>query len=106
MSTNGTVSTAQSVGRQVRAVLAEQGRAQAELAPVLSMTTAALSRRLLGQVAFRVDEIARVAEYLQVPVARLFFVPQQHVADRSHPHPREAESADEEGHPAASRGAA
>lgn len=63
--------TAQRTGANVRAEMARRGVKQAELAGELGMSQSMLSYRLSGQVVFNVDELARVAAVLEVPVATL-----------------------------------
>jgi len=56
-------------------VRAEMGRhriTQTQLAKNLGTSQMAVSRRLSGEVPFDVDELARVAEILGVPVTVLF----------------------------------
>lgn len=61
---------AETVGRQVRALLAERGMNQAELAMALGMTGNALSRRISGKLSFRADELMQIAEQLGVDPGR------------------------------------
>lgn len=63
--------TAQRTGANVRAEMARRGVKQAELAGALGMSQSMLSYRLSGQVVFNVDELARIAAVLEVPVATL-----------------------------------
>jgi transcriptional regulator with XRE-family HTH domain len=64
------LTTAQQIGRQVRKVLVEQGRTQNDLAAVLGLTHGSLSRRTLGQVSFKADELVDIANFLGVEPAR------------------------------------
>lgn len=57
-------STGQSIPARVRAEMAIQRKGQGDLARVLGLSQAAVSRRLHGHVAFDVDELVRVAEFL------------------------------------------
>jgi transcriptional regulator with XRE-family HTH domain len=66
------ITRAQSVGRQVRAVLAEYDMQQSELAKALGMTGNAISRRITGKLCFRADELMAIAEHLGVDPARFF----------------------------------
>ena len=66
------ISGAERVGRHVRAVLAEQGRTQLELAAVLGLTHASLSRRVAGRMSFRADELIVLSDYLDVEPSRFF----------------------------------
>jgi transcriptional regulator with XRE-family HTH domain len=61
---------AEQIGRQVRAALAEQRKRQEDLAEVLGMTQASVSRRVLGKQAFGGDELIIIARYLGVDPAR------------------------------------
>lgn len=65
-----TITRAQSVGRQVRAALAEYGVHQSGLADALGMTSDAMSRRIAGKVSFRADELMQIAEHLGVDPGR------------------------------------
>lgn len=60
------------VGSNVRAEMARRKLSQAALAERLEMTQQALSRRISGRQAFKVDELHSVAEALDVPVSELF----------------------------------
>lgn len=57
---------------EIRAELARQQMSGSELARRLGMTQPYLSRRLTGEVDFRIGELERIAEVLGVPVAQLF----------------------------------
>lgn len=63
---------AQRVGRHVRAALAEHGMTQMQLSSLLGLTTAAIGRRVAGQVSFRADELIKIAEYLGEQPSRFF----------------------------------
>jgi transcriptional regulator with XRE-family HTH domain len=58
-------------GSNVRAEMARAGISQTALAEKLGVSQAAVSKRLRGEVAFNVDELAKVADALKVPVAVL-----------------------------------
>jgi transcriptional regulator with XRE-family HTH domain len=62
---------AQRIGANVRAEMARRGISQTTLAEKLALTQPSISSRLRGQVAFNVDELAVVAEALDVPLAAL-----------------------------------
>lgn len=80
------ISAALRVGRHVRAALVESAKTQQDVAVVLGLTHQAVSRRLLGQTAFRVDELIAIAEYLGVEPARFFRpIPQPRRAPRAEP---------------------
>ncbi len=94
------ITRAQSIGRQVRALLAERGMQQSELAVALGMTGNALSRRVTGRLSFRADELMQIADHLGVDPARFF---------RPVPEPRRGGDADDPRAPgpaSAERGAA
>lgn len=59
------------VAATVRAEMARNRVSQTALAETLGLSQAAVSRRLLGAVPFDVDELAQVAELLNVTAASL-----------------------------------
>ncbi|MEE3066541.1 MAG: helix-turn-helix transcriptional regulator [Actinomycetota bacterium] len=59
------------VARNVRAELARRGKTQEDIAGLLGFTRQAVSRRFLGRVEFRVNELQAIAEYLDVPMSAL-----------------------------------
>lgn len=59
------------VAELIRAELARRKSSQGDLAGVLSLSQPAIHRRMTGKVAWRVDELTKVAEYLGVPVSDL-----------------------------------
>ncbi|CPW40551.1 helix-turn-helix domain-containing protein [Mycobacteroides abscessus] len=61
----------QRVVGNVRAEMARAGESQSSLSPKILLSQAALSRRLCGFTAFTVDELARIAGALNVPIAAL-----------------------------------
>lgn len=61
-------SPAQRVASHVRAELARQQKNQTQLGGALGLSQTAVSRRLTGEVAFDVTELAQVAVYLGVPL--------------------------------------
>lgn len=63
--------TAEVVGAAVRAELARAGKSQTDLAAVLGVTQAAVSKRIRGVTPFDVNEIALVAQALGVDVSVL-----------------------------------
>ncbi|WP_372457193.1 helix-turn-helix domain-containing protein [Mycobacterium intracellulare] len=65
------ISLAERVGANVRAEMARHKVSQVALAEQLDMAQQALSRRISGQTAFKVDELHRVAEILGVPTSVL-----------------------------------
>lgn len=67
--------TSARVGRNVRAELARQGMSQAELGQAVGLTQGQISKRLRGEVAFDVNELAAVAGALHVRVEQLYTEP-------------------------------
>lgn len=61
----------QRVAANVRAELGRHRRSQADLGQALGRSQPYVSRRLNGQVAFGVDEVERIADWLRVPVGSL-----------------------------------
>ena len=69
---NNTPSTpAHIVGANVKAEIGRRSVTQGQLAAHLGMTQSSLSKRILGRIAFDVDELASVASFLDVPLAVL-----------------------------------
>ena len=85
------ITRAQSIGRKVRAALAEVGKTQADVSRALGLTQDAVSRRIVGRVAFRGDELMQLAEYLGVDPGR-FLQPICEPRSRDEPGARLAES--------------
>lgn len=61
----------QRVAANVRAELGRHRKSQADLAQALGRSQPYVSRRLVGRVAFGVDEVEQIAGWLGVPVALL-----------------------------------
>ena len=59
------------VGATVRAELARRRLTQRQLAEVLGVSQTQVGRRLTGEIALNVDELALVATFLGMPVAEL-----------------------------------
>lgn len=59
------------VASTVRAELARRDKTQADLAAVLHLSTAAVSRRLSGQVPWDLVELDATARFLGLPVSAL-----------------------------------
>lgn len=51
--------------------MARLGLSQAAVAPNVGMTQQALSRRISGRTGFKIDELARVAAFLNVSITDL-----------------------------------
>lgn len=83
MSTDPPQST---VAQEIRAELARQRKAQAELAEYLGLSQAAVSDRLSDKVEFRVSELLHVAAFLGVPVTQLLPLSPDLVDGTPNPH--------------------
>ena len=71
METNTAPSMAPAVAAEVRAGIARAGVRQKAVAAHLGMSQGALSRRITGASPFTLDELARVAGFLGVPLTAL-----------------------------------
>lgn len=60
------VTAAESVGAEVRGLLAKHKISQAEAGKHLGLSQAAMSRRIVGEIPFNVDELAAIADLLGV----------------------------------------
>lgn len=67
---------AQRVASAVRAELARRKLSHSTLIPIIQGSRGAVYRRLAGEVPFNVDEIAQIAEFLDLPVSVLMGEPQ------------------------------
>ena len=65
----------QCIADVIKLELAHQRKGQTALAAQLGLSQAALSRRMRCAVAFRVDELETIAEFLGVTVADLYAGP-------------------------------
>ena len=63
---------AKRIAANVRAETARRGISLASLGPVLGMKRGALYRRVHGDVPYTTDELAKVADFLGVPVSTLW----------------------------------
>ena len=59
------------VARNVRAEMARRSVTQAQLADVLGLRTSAVSRRIMAETPFDVDELILIARYLDVSIPDL-----------------------------------
>lgn len=78
-----TTSLQEHVAREVRAELGRQRMTQGALAAALGRSEAYTTRRLSGEVAFKLDELEHVAEILRVPVTD--FIPLDRADARHRP---------------------
>lgn len=68
-------STAQRVGANVRAEMARRNLSQQSMSQKVNLSQQALSRRMTGQIAFSVDELADIAVALDVTLTDLIGTP-------------------------------
>lgn len=61
------------IAAEVRAELARQNKTQRDVAEAIDMAQPVVSLRLQGKRSWRAEELARLAEWLDVPVSR--FIP-------------------------------
>lgn len=61
----------QTVGANIRAEVARRGLTQAALAEVIGVSQSQLSKRLRGVIPFDVNEVAAIANALDVPITEL-----------------------------------
>jgi transcriptional regulator with XRE-family HTH domain len=61
----------QTVVAAVKAEMARRSHSQISFAPLVGMRQQALSRRLSGKTPFTIDELARIASALEVPLSHL-----------------------------------
>ena len=59
------------VANNIRAEVARRRLSQVKLAEQVGIRQQALSRRLNGTTPFRIDELARIAEVLDIPLSEL-----------------------------------
>lgn len=62
---------AAAVGAEVRGLLAKHKISQTSAGTRLGLSQSAMSRRLAGEIAFNVDELAALADLIGVPVSDL-----------------------------------
>lgn len=75
-------SLTQSVTREIRAEMAREGLSQQELARQMVWTPAYLSRRLLGEVSWSLDDLEEIANILEIPMLRLVWPVQREQPQR------------------------
>jgi len=66
------------IAAEVRAEISRQKRPQRQIADLLGLSQQQVSERVLGTVEWRISELVRVAEWLQVPITK--FVPAEPMA--------------------------
>ncbi|MDI9901346.1 helix-turn-helix transcriptional regulator [Rhodococcus sp. IEGM 1409] len=66
---------AQEVAANVRSEAARRRISQKQLAKALGMSQQMLSQRMLGRIAFNVNELTAVANFLEIPVSHLHCEP-------------------------------
>lgn len=59
------------VGANVRAEMARRDVSQVKIAENLGMSQAAISSRLRGRTPFDINELAAIADYLEMPISGL-----------------------------------
>lgn len=69
--------TSESVATAIRMQLVLQRMTGKTLAAGIGMGQRSLSKRLVGAVAFKADEVARIADVLNIPVGELLRAPGQ-----------------------------
>lgn len=62
---------AQRVAENVRAELARRGKTRGDLRPVLGLSYTAVQRRISGEIPLDVEEVEKIARYLDVPISAL-----------------------------------
>jgi hypothetical protein len=68
-----TMSTADgpAVSKRIKRAVREAGRAQTGVATMCGLSWPQWQRRMSGAVGWRLDEVQRIAEYLEVPLTEL-----------------------------------
>jgi len=67
--------TANRAARQIRGLMAEQRKKGRELAHLLGISQQSASRRMNGETPFNVDELEKIARWLNVSIGRLISAP-------------------------------
>lgn len=63
--------TTEPASANVRAEMVRRGHTQADLAALLKLSQNSVSRRLLGQTSWRVDELRTIASAFGIPLSAL-----------------------------------
>lgn len=64
------------IGANVRAEMSRRQVSQARLGEVLGLQQTSISKRLRGTIPFDIDELLRIADYLDVPLGALTAIDQ------------------------------
>lgn len=67
------------IAAEVRAEISRQKKPQREIADILGLSQQQVSERVRGDVEWRISELVRVADWLQVPITN-FLPATEHVA--------------------------
>ena len=65
------MSTSALVAANIRAEMARKGSSQRALAAALEMSPTAISKRLSGRTPIDLDELGKIAQFLDMPAERL-----------------------------------
>lgn len=68
---------------EIRGLMAKQRKSQIDLARVLGIAPAGVSRRLQGKVPLDINELGAIAEWLGVPITQLFGPATRQYADEN-----------------------
>ncbi len=74
---NDHAAVAQRVAAEVRAEMARQNKRQSDLAAALGITAGTAGRKHAGRVEFTLTELVQVADWLDVPLSRLYVTEDQ-----------------------------
>ena len=81
-----TTHTTRIIVQEVGALMGRYRITQAELADAIGMSAQAMSQRMQGRIAFRIDELDEIAAYFDVPITSLVESSADHIqTDRSGP---------------------
>lgn len=59
------------IGTEIRVLMIRQNKRQIELAEVLGVTQGAISRYLAGERPLALDDLEKIARFLEIPIAEL-----------------------------------
>jgi transcriptional regulator with XRE-family HTH domain len=77
--------TTRIIVQEVGALMGRYRITQAELADAIGMSAQAMSQRMQGRIAFRIDELDEIAAYFDVPITSLVESSDHAQTDRSGP---------------------